>query len=180
LLLAPFKFSFGVPHLIERPQEVLVLVPNLLEYVLRLLGKALGNANQGLCGEASHALAQVLAHLHGRAPARPGIDLNQIHEAAGAQNAHSHSSPGLIAAVQNAFEVRNTRPLVDDPDSEHPARFIQLDEKFRLSADGVGEGVARDFRYGGSGAGLFLGVKAKQLRNLTGSSRERRSLRCAR
>ena len=97
------------------------------------------------------------------------LNLELVHQAAGAQNTHAHAGGGLIAAFQDVLQVAHAGAGIPDLNDEQLRRRAAFDGIFHAAAARIIEGVAGDLGNGGGDSRLILGFETQQAGDLPGS-----------
>ena len=169
--IQPGQFDLPGADLLQRVEQLLILMLQFLKCVLRTLagqrrrqaGRSCGFPD-ARSGSGSSFFSQMVVPLPGR-----GIDLELVHQTAGAQDTHAHAGGGFVAAFQDVLQVAHSWPGIPDLDNEQLRRRAAFDRIFHAAAAGIIERVARDLGHSGGNPRLILGVETQQPGDLPGA-----------
>ena len=108
---------------------------------------------------------QRLPQLNRRAMADRGVYAEGIHELLGAQKSPPHTRLGLVAAVENGWQIGDALATVADADDEELGR-VAFDGELRSPAQGVDERIAHDFGDRSRNARPLVDVELEERGNL--------------
>ena len=98
---------------------------------------------------------------HPRAAAGAAVDLEGVHQAPGADDAHAHAGRRDVVALEDVGQAGDARALVDERGGERALVALALEREAQCAAAAVGHRVARDLRDRGGDARLVLAVEAQ-------------------
>ena len=153
------------PQLVERAQQLLILLLHLLDRPSGRLGKELsGQSIEPLRRQQRRAPREHLLDTNRRA-VRPRLDVERIHQPPGADQTETHAGWRSILPRQHGVDVGKAWTLVRYTYRQVPAeRSRPFDEILDHSAAGVLEGVSRELRDGSRDARLFRRIECRAQR----------------
>ena len=169
LAIEPEEVVLPDAQRLQDVEQLLVLLLHLGQRVMGpLLHQGIHELVQVLSDEHGRVAGQELRSTHGRALVWRGRDMYLIHEPLGAAQAQAQAGRRLVLPGEN-LQGGEYRALVTDRNLQELRPGLAFEVERNLPPARVGQGVAGDFRYGRSNAGLILGIEPQQLGNLSRS-----------